>query len=89
MKKVGDLLRDMGFQKDSSPETQKAFIRYLIRIANRSHRPLLELDCEGPDQWQELRLSNQAQVNEALKSRQEPEQLSFNLSADKEEKKSG
>jgi len=89
MKKVGDLLKEMGFQKDSSPETQKAFVRYLIRVANRSHRALLELESEEPEQWQELRLSNQARVNEALTRQKEPEQLSFPLSIDDEEKKIG
>lgn len=83
MKKIGEIMKEMGFQKDSSEQTQKAFIKYLIRVANKNRQPLLELESDEPDQWSELKtISNQIQVNEALA----PEQLSFDFAP--EEKKS-
>lgn len=33
MHKVGDLLKDLGFNKDAPLETQKAFLRHLIAKA--------------------------------------------------------
>jgi hypothetical protein len=34
MRPIGDLMKDMGFNKDAPLETQKAFIRHLISAAN-------------------------------------------------------
>lgn len=34
MQKIGDLLKDLGFDKDSSLNVQKAFVRNLIKQAN-------------------------------------------------------
>ena len=36
MRRIGDLMADLGFNKDSNEDTQKAFIRHLIRAANVS-----------------------------------------------------
>lgn len=78
MKKIGEIMKEMGFQKDSSTETQKAFIKYLIRVANKNRRPLLELESNEPDQWSELNtINNQENVNKALSEAKPPEQLSF------------
>lgn len=33
MKSVGDILKDLGFNKDAPLETQKAFVRHLIKQA--------------------------------------------------------
>jgi len=33
MRRVGELMKDLGFNADSPVETQKAFIRHLIRVA--------------------------------------------------------
>lgn len=86
MKKIGEIMKEMGFQKDSSTETQKAFIKYLIRVANKNRRPVLELESDEPDVWTELKtVGNQAGVNKALdgiKSEQ-PEQLSFQFQDEK------
>ncbi len=56
MKKIGDLMQDMGFNPEGSVETQKAFIKYLIRVAGQKSRALRELDEVEPDQWQEAKL---------------------------------
>jgi len=34
MRSIGDLMKDMGFNAEAPVETQKAFIRHLIRAAN-------------------------------------------------------
>lgn len=89
MKRIGEIMKEMGFQKDSSEQTQKAFIKYLIRVANKNRQPLLELESDEPDHWSELKtVANQTQVNEALsgKNQSTPEQLSFQFG--EEEKKS-
>ena len=36
MRRVGEVMKDLGFNKDAPLETQKAFIRHLIRAANGS-----------------------------------------------------
>lgn len=36
MRRIGDLMKDLGFNKDSDEDTQKAFIRHLINSANVS-----------------------------------------------------
>lgn len=92
MKKIGDIMKEMGFQKDSSEQTQKAFIKYLIRVANKNCQPLLELESEEPDQWQELKTtSNQHEVDQALSGKKPapPEQLSFQFGEEKKSLKSG
>lgn len=33
MKKIGDIMSEMGFKKDSNEATQKAFLKYLMRTA--------------------------------------------------------
>lgn len=38
MRSIGDLMKEMGFNKDAPMETQKAFIRHLIRAANETSR---------------------------------------------------
>ncbi len=65
MKKIGELMQDMGFNPEGSVETQKAFVKYLIRVAGQKSRVLTELDEVEPDQWQEVKLQPL------------PEQLSF------------
>ena len=60
MKKVGDIMKEMGFNSGSSEATQKSFIKYLLRVANnRKHEaePLFsDPDSESADEWQELKL---------------------------------
>jgi hypothetical protein len=40
MKKIGDLMKELGFTKNSNPETQKAFVRNLVKSLpeNRLHK---------------------------------------------------
>lgn len=37
MQRIGDLLKELGFNKDAPLETQKAFVKHLIRAANNSN----------------------------------------------------
>jgi len=36
VQRIGDLMKDLGFNKESDEDTQKAFIRHLIQAANVS-----------------------------------------------------
>jgi hypothetical protein len=36
MRSIGELMKDMGFNQDAPLETQKAFIRHLIKAANET-----------------------------------------------------
>lgn len=36
VRRVGDLLKDLGFNKEAPLETQQAFLRHLVRAANSS-----------------------------------------------------
>ena len=36
MKSVGDIFKELGFNKDASLDTQKAFLKHLISAANAS-----------------------------------------------------
>lgn len=56
MKKVGDLMKDMGFSSQAPLETQKAFLKYLGRVSQKSQAVLDELEPEQPDQWVEVQL---------------------------------
>jgi hypothetical protein len=42
MRRIGDLMKDLGFNKDAPIETQKAFIRHLIQAANGAP-PIVEI----------------------------------------------
>lgn len=63
MRPVGDLMKEMGFNKDAPLETQKAFIRHLIAAANAS------------DRTRALAMPAQAEAKPAAPA--EPQQLSF------------
>lgn len=67
MRKVGDLMKAMGFRPEGSIETKKAFIKYLGKISNNSKAELDFLNDCAPDEWKELN------------THREPEQLSFDM----------
>jgi len=39
MKSVGELLNDLGFNKDAPLETQKTFLKHLVKAAEAPKRP--------------------------------------------------
>lgn len=51
MRRIGEIMEDLGFDKDGSVETQKAFIKHLIKAAQISQidRKTKRLDPE-PEQ---------------------------------------
>ncbi len=58
MKKVGEIMKDMGFNPEASEGTQKAFIKYLLRVANKNKHvpePFFYDEAEKDEQWQELK----------------------------------
>lgn len=60
MKKVGEIMKDMGFNAESPEGTQKAFIKYLIRVANKNkHIPepvFFDEEQKTEESWQELKI---------------------------------
>lgn len=36
MRKMGDLMKDLGFNQEASMDVKKAFIRHLVKAADRS-----------------------------------------------------
>lgn len=36
MRKIGDIFQDLGFNKDASDDVKKAFVKHLVRAADRS-----------------------------------------------------
>lgn len=40
MQRIGDLLKELGFNKDAPLETQKAFVKHLIQAAERPTQPI-------------------------------------------------
>lgn len=67
MKKIGDLMKEMGFRAQASVESKKAFIKYLGKIARPRSGELDFLnECE-PDEWREV------------STHQEPVQLCFDM----------
>jgi hypothetical protein len=45
MRSIGELMKDMGFNKDAPVDTQKAFIRHLIKAANENQRNVPPLEA--------------------------------------------
>jgi hypothetical protein len=91
VKKVGDIMKEMGFNPDSSEATQKSFIKYLIRVANKGkHIPEPQFFDEGSennDEWQELKLHSKSpksvlvdkQTNQNSVDAHKHEQLCFDF----------
>ena len=91
MKKVGEIMREMGFNKESSEDTQKAFIKYLLRVANKNKHvpePAPDLHSNEPDEWQEMKIHSRGHAHPDQKIKQ-PEQLAFDfVSKNKDEEAS-
>lgn len=83
MRKVGDLMKDLGFREDAPVETKEAFIKNLIRAAYgvevKSPR---ERQNQKADQQGHSALSFRSKLTEAkqkVTASREPEQLSFSF----------
>ena len=95
MKKVGDIMKDMGFNPESSEATQKSFIKYLLRVANKGkHIPepqFFDPAEENSDEWQELKIHSKGpksvsidkQTNQKPVDAHKQEQLCFDFSNEK------
>lgn len=81
MKKVGEIMKEMGFNKESSEETQKSFIKYLLRVANKNkHVPesFFSAESQEQDEWQELKTHSKGYKKaEPVAVQQKQEQLAF------------
>jgi hypothetical protein len=77
MKKVGEIMREMGFNSSGSDEAKKAFIKYLLRVARHNkHNPEPFFETENPDgdEWQELKLHSRGLVRPTQRSNCEQRQ---------------
>jgi hypothetical protein len=54
MRRIGDLLRDMGFNKDAPRSTQEAFFRHLLQNANATSAQNIFTNSEQPRADQQL-----------------------------------
>jgi len=54
MRKVGDLLKDMGFNENAPIETQKAFFRHLVAKAALPRTPSQPPKAEEPKTGEQL-----------------------------------
>ena len=80
MKSISELMEELGFQKNGTEETQKAFLKHLIREANRTE-PSPRSAQEAP-----LKAVQQAPQQSKIISAdlvQEHIQLAFDLSEKK------
>lgn len=81
MKKVGEIMKDMGFNPESSEETQKSFIKYLLRVANKNKHvpePFFSVESQEQDEWQELKTHSKGHKKvENNVTQPKQEQLSF------------
>lgn len=39
MRRIGDLFKELGFNKDASVDVQKAFVRHLVKQADKTAQP--------------------------------------------------
>ena len=54
MRSMGELMRELGFNKDAPEESQKAFIRHLIKAAAETNPPPEKPSDHCPDEPQQL-----------------------------------
>ena len=74
MKKIGEIMAEMGFRKEAPDSVKEAFIKHLIRSSTGAI-------VETPSELKE-RQNNPGPAHPEVKS--EPRQLSFDFSQDKE-----
>ncbi len=65
MKKLGDIMEDLGFRQEGSYEVKKAFIKNLIRQANEKETQR-KFDQEMDADSNSLRQEDEAVVSEQL-----------------------
>lgn len=72
VRKVGDIMKEMGFSKDSSPSVQEAFVRHLIKSAYGK-------DVRSPSQDLKLVTEKELVQKPAEEKSKESAQLSFDF----------
>ena len=88
MRKIGDIMTELGFNKDSSTETQKAFVKHLIKAAYgvevRDHKDVIP--HQKPNPWPVSRqdatkvvANPQAQRHDKRPAKEADKQLSFDF----------
>lgn len=76
MKKMGDLMKDMGFNSKSSTSAQEAFIKHLIKAAHG-------IDVMTPSEKKIIQDNPQKIISlKSLSSKQNSEQMAFDFEGD-------
>lgn len=84
MKKLGEIMHEMGFRKEGSRATKEAFIKYLLRSAEGIHvMTPTEVEIIRQNQHKIRSFPRPERVSEKL-----PEQLSFNFEDPKKDQNS-
>jgi hypothetical protein len=81
MKKVGDLMKEMGFREDASDGAKEAFIKHLIKAVAGT-------DIETPTE-KRRRLAKEWTKEKTKSVDTEPQQLSFQIEPSSNSKKVG
>lgn len=75
MRKIGDLMKDMGFNKDAPVQTQEAFLRYLLKVTTGVTIEPREKSKKETN----VMSKNKSEDSKRIFPSQDYEQLSFNL----------
>jgi len=68
VKKVGEMMKEMGFKKNSSDDAKRAFFQYLVRTANQApipfaHKAETSAKANAPEQLSFDLLGNENQAS--------------------------
>ncbi len=86
MKKLGQLMHELGFRADSSQASKEAFLKHLLRVSENVHvMPPTEVELVVQNSAKVSSLQNR-KISKAAKP--QPEQLSFDFSERKDDKDS-
>lgn len=86
MKKIGDIMEEMGFSANSTPSSKAAFIKYLAKQAYNVDLQIPEIykaEEESGEATLDSYLNREAASKEFVK-KEEPKQLELNLEVERE-----
>lgn len=75
MRKIGDLMLDLGFNENSPQSTKEAFIKHLIKSA-------YGFDVKTPSERRAIETCGRKVPGDSIEIKSQPEQLSFQFSTD-------
>lgn len=86
MKKLGQIMNELGFRADASQASKEAFLKHLLRVSEGVHvMPPTEVELVAR---QGSKVSTLATKRKAKPAEPPPAQLSFDFSSEKDDKDS-